>query len=146
MKNAFVYAPSAGNADKIKIGKGINVLDDLTSLLSTLLPKELKNLSRLKFKRSSLALSNSTEAIYIYHQLIDLGKKMGLDRNPSETSTEFQPRLFKTLQHKLVSSSTKYFELALYGNSEISDKQLLELKGQLAELKKEVKQKNTEDY
>ena len=146
LKNAFVYAPSAGNADKIKIGKGINVLDDLTRLLSTLLPKELKNLSRLKFKRSSLALSNSTEAIYIYHQLIDLGKKMGLDRNPSETSTEFQPRLFKTLQHKLVSSSTKYFELALYGNSEISDKQLLELRGQLAELKKEVKQKNTEDY
>ena len=146
LKNAFVYAPSGGGADKIKIGKGINVFDELTRLLSTLLPKKLKNLSQLNFKQSKLAISNSTEAIFIYHQLMDLGKKTGVNRNPSETPTEFQPRLFKTLQHKLVSSSTKYFELALYGNSKISDKQISELKFQLSELKKEVKQKNTEGY
>jgi len=39
LKNAFVYAPDGGNADKIKIGVGINVFDDLTKLLSTLVPK-----------------------------------------------------------------------------------------------------------
>ena len=32
LKNAFVYAPDGGNADKIKIGGGINVFDDLTKL------------------------------------------------------------------------------------------------------------------
>ena len=146
LKNAFVYAPDGGNSDKIKIGGGINVFDDLTKLLSALVPKEIKNLSLLKFKQSSISISNAAEAMYIYHQLIDLGGKLGVNRSPSETPKEFQPRLFKILQHKLVATSTDFFQLALYGNSEISDKDLSELKYQLSELKKEVKRKSAEGY
>ena len=146
LKSAFIYAPDGDDADKIKIGDGINVFDDITKLLSALIPKEIKNLSRLKFKRSELNLSNAAEAIYIYHQLIDLGAKLGVIRYPSETPKEFQPRLFKSLQHKLVSTSTQCFEIALYGNSDISDKDLSELKHQLSELKKEIKQKRVESY
>ena len=48
LKNAFVYAPDGGDADKIKIGDGIHVFDDLTKLLSALIPKNIKNISRLK--------------------------------------------------------------------------------------------------
>ena len=146
LKSAFIYAPDGDDADKIKIGDGINVFDDITKLLSALIPKEIKNLSRLKFKRAELNLSNAAEAIYIYHQLIDLGAKLGVIRYPSETPKEFQPRLFKSLQHKLVSTSTQCFEIALYGNSDISDKDLSELKYQLSELKKEIKQKRVESY
>ena len=94
------------------------------------------NKTKKKFKRSELNLSNAAEAIYIYHQLIDLGAKLGVIRYPSETPKEFQPRLFKSLQHKLVSTSTQCFEIALYGNSDISDKDLSELKHQLSELDK----------
>ena len=146
LKSAFIYAPDGDDADKIKIGDGINVFDDITKLLSALIPKEIKNLSRLKFKRAELNLSNAAEAIYIYHQLIDLGAKLGVIRYPSETPKEFQPRLFKSLQHKLVSTSTQCFEIALYGNSDISDKDLSELKYQLSDLKKEIKQKRVESY
>ena len=146
LKNAFVYAPDGGDADKIKIGDGIHVFDDLTKLLSALIPKNIKNISRLKLKRSGLNLSNTAEAIHIYHQLIDLGGKLGAIRSPSETPKEFQPRLSKSLQHKLVPTSTQYFEIALYGHSTISDKEISELKYQLSELKRQINQKKDHDY
>ena len=146
LKNAFVYAPDGGDADKIKIGDGIHVFDDLTKLLSALIPKNIKNISRLKLKRSGLNLSNTAEAINIYHQLIDLGGKLGAIRSPSETPKEFQPRLSKSLQHKLVPTSTQYFEIALYGHSTISDKEISELKYQLSELKRQINQKKDHDY
>ena len=146
LKNAFVYAPDGGDADKIKIGDGIHVFDDLTKLLSALIPKNIKNISRLKLKQSRLNLSNTAEAINIYHQLIDLGGKLGAIRSPSETPKEFQPRLFKSLQHKLVPTSTQYFEIALYGHSTISDKEISELKYQLSELKRQINQKKDHGY
>ena len=146
LKNAFVYAPDGGDADKIKIGDGIHVFDDLTKLLSALIPKNIKNISRLKLKRSGLNLSNTAEAINIYHQLIDLGGKLGAIRSPSETPKEFQPRLSKSLQHKLVPTSTQYFEIALYGHSTISDKEISELKYQLSELKRQINQKKDHGY
>ena len=146
LKNAFVYAPDGGDADKIKIGDGIHVFDDLTKLLSALIPKNIKNISRLKLKRSGLNLSNTAEAIHIYHQLIDLGGKLGAIRSPSETPKEFQPRLSKSLQHKLVPTSTQYFEIALYGHSTISDNEITELKYQLSELKRQINQKKDHDY
>ena len=146
LKNAFVYAPDGGDADKIKIGDGIHVFDDLTKLLSALIPKNIKNISRLKLKQSRLNLSNTAEAINIYHQLIDLGGKLGAIRSPSETPKEFQPRLSKSLQHKLVPTSTQYFEIALYGHSTISDKEISELKYQLSELKRQINQKKDHGY
>ena len=146
LKNAFVYAPDGGDADKIKIGDGIHVFDDLTKLLSALIPKNIKNISSLKLKRSGLNLSNTAEAIHIYHQLIDLGGKLGAIRSPSETPKEFQPRLSKSLQHKLVPTSTQYFEIALYGHSTISDKEISELKYQLSELKRQINQKKDHGY
>ena len=146
LKNAFVYAPDGGDADKIKIGDGIHVFDDLTKLLSALIPKNIKNISRLKLKRPGLNLSNTAEAINIYHQLIDLGGKLGAIRSPSETPKEFQPRLSKSLQHKLVPTSTQYFEIALYGHSTISDNEITELKYQLSELKRQINQKKDHDY
>ena len=146
LKNAFVYAPDGGDADKIKIGDGIHVFDDLTKLLSALIPKNIKNISRLKLKRPGLNLSNTAEAINIYHQLIDLGGKLGAIRSPSETPKEFQPRLSKSLQHKLVPTSTQYFEIALYGHSTISDKEISELKYQLSELKRQINQKKDHGY
>ena len=146
LKNAFVYAPDGGDADKIKIGDVIHVFDDLTKLLSALIPKNIKNISRLKLKRSGLNLSNTAEAIHIYHQLIDLGGKLGAIRSPSETPKEFQPRLSKSLQHKLVPTSTQYFEIALYGHSTISDKEISELKYQLSELKRQINQKKDHGY
>ena len=129
-----------------KIGDGIHVFDDLTKLLSALIPKNIKNISRLKLKQSRLNLSNTAEAINIYHQLIDLGGKLGAIRSPSETPKEFQPRLSKSLQHKLVPTSTQYFEIALYGHSTISDKEISELKYQLSELKRQINQKKDHGY
>ena len=146
LKNAFVYAPSGGSADKIKISEEINVFDDIAKMLSMLIPKDIKNLSRFKIKKSGLAFSNAAEAIYIYHQLMDLGKKMGVNRNPSETAAEFQPKLSGIFPHQLVSTVTSYFELALYGNSAISDKEISEMRYQIADLKKHVKQKNITEY
>ena len=121
--------PNEGG-ERESVSEGTDPALDALKLLYGLLPSRLR-----RSPSRTIAVPDGepgiVEALRIYYDILTLAEAKGVARSPSETPTEFQPKLEQVFAPKLVQMATAAFVRACYGYRASPEEYLSELRLQI---------------